>query len=262
MSHSLTPQERTAIAKAATAEERRAKKAAAAEAAEKRTVWQNVRLGLSLGIFAIVLGLVAVIIVIPKILGATPLTILTSSMEPGLPPGTLVVVAPVEPSEVRIGDVITYQIESGQPAVVTHRVTEVVTSTSGETTFILKGDNNADADPPVLAIQLQGKLVYSLPWVGNLSSILNGPSRETVLPIIAGAMVLYAVVSITLGLISAFRKRRGTPRHAASQDALRQKITSVADTASLNTASIDVSQVNVAQDALESERNSDASSSR
>lgn len=252
MTHSLTPQERKAITKRAVAEERAAKKAAAAEAAQKRTVWQVIRLGLSLGIFSIVLLLVAVIIVIPKILGATPLTILTSSMEPGLPPGTLVVVAPVAPQDVRIGDVITYQIESGKPAVVTHRVTEVVTSTSGETTFTLKGDNNADADPPVLAIQLQGKLVYSLPWVGNLSSILNGPSRETVLPIIAGAMVLYAIVSITLGLISAFKKRRGTPRHAVSQDAPRQK----------DVSSLDVAQVNVAQDALESERNSDASSSR
>jgi signal peptidase len=215
VSHSLTPQESAALAKAAAAEQRREKKAAAAEAARKATLGQTIRTGLSLGIFAIVLGLVAVIIIIPKILGATPLTILTSSMEPGLPPGTLVVVAPVKPEEVRIGDVITYQIESGRPEVVTHRVTEVTASTSGDTTFILQGDNNDEPDPPVMAIQLQGKLVYSLPWVGHLSSVLNGPSRATVLPIIAAAMLAYAVISIALGLIGVAKKRKGTPRHAA-----------------------------------------------
>jgi signal peptidase len=250
VSHSLTPKERWAIAKRAAAEERQAKKAAAAEAAEKATVWQVVRTGLSLGIFAIVLGLVAVIIVIPKILGATPLTILTSSMEPGLPPGTLVVVAPVEPEDIRIGDVITYQIESGQPAVVTHRVTEVVTSTAGESTFILQGDNNAEPDPPVMAIQLQGKLVYSLPWVGNLSSILNGPSRETILPIVAAGMILYAAVSIILGSVALAKKKRTTPRHAAVA-------------ASQGDAAQDVTpRRSIAQDAELSERNSDASSSR
>jgi signal peptidase len=214
VSHSLTPQESAALAKAASAESRRDKKAAAAEAARKATLGQTIRTGISLGIFSVVLGLVAIIIIIPKILGATPLTILTSSMEPGLPPGTLVVVAPVEPEDIRIGDVITYQIESGQPEVVTHRVTEVVTSTYGETSFVLQGDNNAEPDPPVMAIQLQGKLVYSLPWVGHLSSVLNGPSRATVLPIIAAAMVAYAVISIALGLVSLAKRRKGTPRHA------------------------------------------------
>ena len=46
---------------------------------------------------------------------------LTSSMEPGLPPGTLVIVKPIDPVDVRIGTVITYQLESGKPTVVTHR---------------------------------------------------------------------------------------------------------------------------------------------
>jgi signal peptidase len=214
MSHSLTRRDSAELAKKAAAELKREKKAAAAEAAEKASIWHVIRTGLSLGIFAIVLGLVSVIVIIPKVLGATPLTILTSSMEPGLPPGTLIVVEPVAPENIVIGDVITYQIESGEAAVVTHRILEVQSSTIGEPTFILQGDNNAEPDPPVTASQIQGRLVYSLPWVGNLSSILNGPARATLLPILAGAMVLYAAVSIVIGLVGLARKKRRVPRHA------------------------------------------------
>jgi signal peptidase len=224
VSHSLTPKESAALAKKAAADVKNAKKAAAVEAAEKATIWHVVRTGLSLGLFAVVLGLVAVIVIIPKILGATPLTILTSSMEPGLPPGTLVVVEPVAPENIVVGDVITYQIESGQAAVVTHRVTEVVSSTVGEPTYILQGDNNAEADPPVTAAQIQGRLVYSLPWVGNLSSILNGPARATILPILAGGMVLYAAVSIVLGLVAMAKKKRRAPRHAAPVQSTTTKV--------------------------------------
>lgn len=214
MSHSLSRKEAAALAAQASTDLKKAKKAAAAEAAKKATIWQVIRTGLSLGIFAIVLGLVAVIVIIPKVLGATPLTILTSSMEPGLPPGTLIVVEPVAPENIVIGDVITYQIESGEAAVVTHRILEVQSSTVGEPTFILQGDNNAEPDPPVTAAQIQGRLVYSLPWVGNLSSILNGPARATLLPILAGAMVLYAAVSIVLGFVALANKKRRVPRHA------------------------------------------------
>jgi signal peptidase len=214
MSHSFTRRESAELAKKSATELRKGKKAAAAEAAENATIWKVLRTGLSLGIFAIVLGLVAVIVIIPKVLGATPLTILTSSMEPGLPPGTLIVVEPVAPENIVIGDVITYQIESGEAAVVTHRILEVQSSTVGEPTFILQGDNNAEPDPPVTAAQIQGRLVYSLPWVGNLSSILNGPARATLLPILAGAMVLYAAVSIVLGFVALAKKKRRAPRHA------------------------------------------------
>jgi signal peptidase len=254
VSHSLTPKESTALAKKAAADVKSAKKAAAAEAAEKATIWHVMRTGLSLGLFAVVLGLVAVIVIIPKILGATPLTILTSSMEPGLPPGTLVVVEPVAPETIIIGDVITYQIESGQAAVVTHRVTEVVSSTTGEPTFILQGDNNAEPDPPVTGAQIQGRLVYSLPWVGNVSSILNGPARATILPILAGGMVLYAAVSIVLGLVAMAKKKRRAPRHAAPvQDPASTGL------ATRDTASVANSRV---QEPSATEPSSDASSRR
>jgi signal peptidase len=179
-----------------------------AETPTKKTLLRTIGTGLSMGLFAIVLAVMVVAVIIPKVTGATPLTVLTSSMEPALPPGTLLIVRPVDTSTVLIGDVITYQIESGQPAVVTHRVTAVTSNSDGELTFTMQGDNNDSADPPVIADQIQGRLWYSLPMIGYLSTFINGPSRVWILPVVAGAMILYAVGAIVLGLIDAAKKRR------------------------------------------------------
>jgi signal peptidase len=72
---------------------------------------------------AVALALVGV--VAPLVLGATPYTVLTGSMRPTYPPGTMVVVRPVDVERVAPGDVVTYQLASGRPEVVTHRVVAV-----------------------------------------------------------------------------------------------------------------------------------------
>src|SRR5699024_4363913 len=48
--------------------------------------------GLSIGVLLLVLGLGLLVVGVPAIVGGIPLTILTGSMTPTLPPGTLVVV--------------------------------------------------------------------------------------------------------------------------------------------------------------------------
>ena len=79
-------------------------------------------LAVSGALLVLVLGLGALVIVIPALTGGTALTVLTQSMEPRLPPGTLIVIRPTAIDDIKIGDVVTYQIKSGQPAVVSHRV--------------------------------------------------------------------------------------------------------------------------------------------
>src|SRR5690606_40882381 len=78
---------------------------------------------------------IAVAVVVPRIAGATPYTILTSSMEPTYPPGTLVVVRPTPIDRIGIGSVITFQRESGKAAVVTHRVVSIGQAADGERRF-------------------------------------------------------------------------------------------------------------------------------
>ena len=54
----------------------------------RRSLWYYVGLGLSWGVLGLVVGLAAILVLVPAAAGATPLTVLTSSMEPHLPPGT------------------------------------------------------------------------------------------------------------------------------------------------------------------------------
>ena len=136
---------------------------------------------------------VAVGVLIPRIGGATPYTILTGSMQPHLPPGTLVVVKPVPVEQIGVGSVITYQLESGEPTVVTHRVVSVVQGTDGEPRFITRGDaNGANDAEPVLPIQVRGALWYAVPRLGWISNAMEQEQRNSAVYAVAGGLGLYA----------------------------------------------------------------------
>jgi signal peptidase len=175
-------------------------------------------LGLSWGLLAFVMLLAALVVGVPAATGSTPYTILTSSMEPGLPPGTLVVVKPIDPDEIRIGTVITYQLESGEPAVVTHRVVEIQGPNlpGGEPSFITKGDANAAPDAePVLPVQVRGSVWYSVPYIGWVNNVVNGDMRNVVIPIAAGLLFLYAgFMLVSHRMTVRRRKRREAEREA------------------------------------------------
>ncbi|AJT40446.1 signal peptidase I [Psychromicrobium lacuslunae] len=153
----------------------------------------------------LVLAAVLATIVVPRIGGAQSYTVLTGSMEPGLPPGTLAVVKPIDPAELAIGDIVTYQIKSGEPAVVTHRVIAVTASTDGQLRFITQGDaNNAPDEQSVRPVQIRGKLWYSLPLVGYLNTAISGEAHIWLLWIAVAGLLGYAAFM----LVSAYLERR------------------------------------------------------
>ena len=172
-------------------------------------------IALSLAVFLIVVALAAVLIVIPKVSGSIPLTVLTSSMEPSLPPGTLIIVQPVDVTDLKIGDVATYQISSGRPGVITHRITEVNSTSAGGLSFTFKGDNNADIDSKqVVPDQIQGRVWYSVPYMGFVNNTVNGENRSWIIPAISIGLIGYAGFMIASGLVSALRTKKGRGRRA------------------------------------------------
>ena len=83
------------------------------------------RIGASLGaLAALACVLLAVALAAPRVLGLTPFVVLSGSMEPTYPVGSLVYVRSVDASELRVGDPVTFTLE-GREAVATHRVIEV-----------------------------------------------------------------------------------------------------------------------------------------
>lgn len=136
---------------------------------------------------------IAVAVVVPRIAGATPYTILTSSMEPTYPPGTLVVVRPTPIDRIGIGSVITFQRESGKAAVVTHRVVSIGQAADGERRFRTKGDANDGIDrDPVRPVQIKGTVWYAVPHLGRVGTWLDHDTRQTAVYVVAAALAAYA----------------------------------------------------------------------
>jgi signal peptidase len=151
-------------------------------------------------------GLLLSCVLVPKLAGATPYTVLTGSMTPALPPGTLAIVRPAEPGNVAVGDVVTYQLESGQSSVVTHRVVSVGINGKGEYVYRTQGDANDVADDAaVRAVQIRGKLWYAVPYVGHLAAAIDGRAREAVTGVVTAVLLAYGVAMF----VGAARERRG-----------------------------------------------------
>lgn len=149
--------------------------------------------GIGAGLLVLVLAIAALAVVVPFATGSQGYNITTDSMRPAYPPGTLVIVQPVAPEEIRLGDVITYQIKPNDPTVITHRVIANTLSTNGNRSFTAMGDNNATADPEaVTEQQIQGRVWYSLPWLGTLSDLKQEGVFGIVIPLLGLALILYA----------------------------------------------------------------------
>lgn len=132
------------------------------------------KIGSALAI-ALVAGLLAVSLIVPRLMNGAALTVLTGSMRPTYPPGSLVVVRPVEPENVRVADVITFQ-EPGASSFTTHRVVEIGTDDLGRREFVTKGDGNETPDiRPVAADSVRGEVVFGLPIVGSLRDWAASP---------------------------------------------------------------------------------------
>lgn len=175
----------------------------------EKGLWHYIGVALSGALLLLVVALAVILIVVPKVAGGMPLTILTSSMEPGLPPGTLIVVRPVNPDDLRIGDIVTYQMQSGRPGVITHRIIAIASSSDGSRSFTFQGDNNAAPDSEqILEVQIQGRLWYSVPFVGFVNTGVNGPNKTWVIPVAAGLLLTYAGYMVASGTAAAVKKRR------------------------------------------------------
>lgn len=150
----------------------------------------------------------AVALLIPRLAGATPYVIETGSMTPTMPPGTLVVVKSADPSAIGPGDVITFQISSGDPTVVTHRVIQQGVDATGQPRWRTQGDANDSPDQKwVLPVQVKGERWYSIPYLGYATSFVTGQQREVLSIVVVLGLITYAGAMFR----GALKDRRRTP---------------------------------------------------
>jgi signal peptidase I len=111
-----------------------------------------------------------------------------SSMEPSIPLGAAVIVAPAGGEPVATGDVITFR--GSNQTVVTHRV--VAVEQGHPPSFWTKGDAGAATDPLIVpASSVIGVVEYSIPWSGRILGLLgSGPGTLAALGLLGGLLLI------------------------------------------------------------------------
>ena len=143
-----------------------------------------------LGTLIIIAVIVCMIpLAVPKLMGYQTYDVVSGSMEPEIPVGSLVLVKDTEPSEILQGDVIAFYSPSGGDAVVTHRVVEN-DAERGE--FITKGDANEQNDMnPVPYYNLLGRVEKHFPVIGGIMvGLTTGMGKIYLLMILAAGVIL------------------------------------------------------------------------
>lgn len=98
----------------------------------------------------------------PIIMGFRPVVVLSGSMEPTFPVGSIVYYHKCDFEELQVGDAVTFKAED---TLVTHRITTV---NGISRTVVTKGDNNSTEDPvPVEENEIVGKATnFAIPYAG------------------------------------------------------------------------------------------------
>lgn len=99
--------------------------------------------------------------------------VLTESMKPVINPGDIVLVAPLRDKIPQVGDIVTYtgkRVDGTPVAQFTHRIVGGNTDEG----FIMKGDNNKDADVQQPKLDdIEGIVIFIIPLIGKLLSTKN-----------------------------------------------------------------------------------------
>lgn len=144
--------------------------------------------------FVVLLFLFLITLLALPFFGFTPHAVVSGSMEPRLPVGSLILSKVTEPKIIKEGDIITFRISHNSVNKATHRVVMVE-----ESSFITKGDNNKDIDVnPISFKDLIGKVVFSLPLLGFFYYFLSTLAGKIV---VGGVFMLLILLSMLLDKI-------------------------------------------------------------
>jgi signal peptidase I len=118
--------------------------------------------------------------------GGRALIVRSGSMEPSLGTGSLALSKTVHPSDVRVGDVITFKDSTRDNNLVTHRIIKL-TTTNGVYNVTTKGDANTGVEEwSIKADGTIGKLSFGVPKAGYAFAYVTRPQVRFLLVLAAG----------------------------------------------------------------------------
>lgn len=129
------------------------------------------------------------LLVLPGIFGYQMYNVITGSMEPSIPVGSLIYVSVMEPEGIKEKDVIAFYSSVEDGSIITHRV---VMNNVVSGTFNTKGDANDGEDPtPVDYDNFIGKVELTIPRMGKVLTVMSSLYGKIagVCIILAGALL-------------------------------------------------------------------------
>lgn len=148
---------------------------------------------------AVLGGLSVPLVAVGALFGVRPIIVISGSMAPGIPVGSMIFVRTVSATEVRVGDIVTVPRNDGGKGEITHRVV-LVSAEGGKTVLRLKGDANSIEDPLPYRSDTAGKFLFHIPEAGTLALAARTPLGLTALGLYVAAMVM--------GIVCAGPRRR------------------------------------------------------
>ncbi|MDK2916601.1 MAG: signal peptidase [Euryarchaeota archaeon] len=141
--------------------------------------------------------------------GMMLMVVLSGSMTPLMLPGDAIIVAPVDPDQVKVGDVVVFQHPGqGERMVITHRVIGIDADTG---LYATKGDaNNAPDSFSISKDDIIGRPVFLIPFVGFASEM----KKQVILLMVVLPSLLLALletIKLTRGFHGARRLSRESP---------------------------------------------------
>ncbi|MCM3700597.1 signal peptidase I SipW [Paenibacillus macerans] len=149
----------------------------------------------------------------PSFYGYQLKTVLSGSMEPSIPTGSIVAIKPGgDMTRFAAGDVITFRAD--EEKLITHRIVEVISNEqTGQLLYRTKGDNNDAADlEPVDPANITGVYTgFTVPYAGYALNFAGTKLGNVTLLIIPGVLLfLYALASLWKA-ISALEGKKPDP---------------------------------------------------
>ena len=136
----------------------------------------------------VIYALIAAVLLLalPMVAGYRPLIVLSGSMEPAYPVGSMIYYKSVSYDSISVGDAITFKL--GERGLATHRV---VQKNDPDQSFVTKGDNNEAQDVnPVSYDDVAGRISgIAIPYAGFLSAKLT----NKIVLLVSGAILLISV---------------------------------------------------------------------
>lgn len=151
----------------------------------------NVARGTVVTIAAVLGAATIAVVVICLVAGVRPAIVISGSMEPTIPTGSLTFARSVPASSVGVGDVVTVPRAIGK-GLVTHRIvaTEHV---DGATELTLRGDANASDDPLPYRVRTVGEVVAHVPVLGTIAGLLRTPFGITAIVVLVVAFLVFGI---------------------------------------------------------------------